>query len=41
MVGRFREQAAGLRARRVAAGMSEQSMVTLGSLIEKETGAAQ
>jgi UPF0755 protein len=40
MVGRFREQASGLRARRVAAAMSEQEMVTLGSLIEKETGAA-
>jgi UPF0755 protein len=41
MVGRFREQAAALRARRLDAGMSEQSMVILGSLIEKETGAAQ
>ena len=40
MVSRFREQATTLRARRVAAGMSEQDMVTLGSLIEKETGAA-
>ena len=41
MVGRFREQAAALHVRRVAAGMSEQGMVILGSLIEKETGAAQ
>ena len=41
MVGRFREQTAELQARRVAAGMSERRMVILGSLIEKETGAAQ
>jgi UPF0755 protein len=41
MVSRFREQAAALRARRVTAGMSEPDMVTLGSLIEKETGAVQ
>ena len=41
MVSRFREQAAALRARRVAAGISEHDMVVLGSLIEKETGAAQ
>ncbi|HVO25785.1 MAG TPA: endolytic transglycosylase MltG [Candidatus Margulisiibacteriota bacterium] len=41
MVGRFREQAAALQTRRVAAGMSEHGMVILGSLIEKETGAAQ
>jgi UPF0755 protein len=41
MVGRFRDQAAALRARRIDAGMSEQDMVILGSLIEKETGAAQ
>lgn len=40
MVGRFREQAGVLHARRLAAGMSEQDMVILGSLIEKETGAA-
>jgi UPF0755 protein len=41
MVGRFREQVGALRARRMAVAMSEQEMVTLASLIEKETGAAQ
>ncbi len=40
MVGRFREQAAALQAQRRATGMSEPDMVILGSLIERETGAA-
>jgi peptidoglycan lytic transglycosylase G len=41
MVSQFRNHAVALRARRIAAGMSEQEMVTLASLIEKETGAAR
>lgn len=40
MVGRYREQAAQLTERRHAARLSEQEMVTLASIIEKETGAA-
>lgn len=38
MVMRYREQAQALVAQRVAAGMSEIEMVTLASVIEKETG---
>jgi UPF0755 protein len=40
MVGRFRAQVADLTARRQAAGLSEAAMVTLASVIEKETGQA-
>ncbi len=40
MVERFREQAAPLQAPRLDAEMSEQEMVVLGSIIEKETGVA-
>ena len=40
MVLRFRTQAADLVARREAAGLSEAAMVTLASVIEKETGQA-
>jgi UPF0755 protein len=40
MIDRFREQTAPLHARRLDVGLSEEQMVTLGSLIEKETGAA-
>jgi UPF0755 protein len=40
MVERFHEQAATLERQRREAGMSEQDMVVLASLIEKETGAA-
>lgn len=40
MVERFRAQAGGLRVRRMQAGTSEEDMVILASLIEKETGAA-
>jgi UPF0755 protein len=38
MVTRFREQVEPLTARRIAAGMTEVEMVTLASVIEKETG---
>jgi UPF0755 protein len=38
MVLRFREQADALAAQRIAAGMTEIEMVTLASVIEKETG---
>ena len=41
MVSRFREQATALRTRRDAVRMSEEDMVVLGSLIEKEARAAQ
>lgn len=40
MVGRFRAQTADLTARREALGLSEAAMVTLASVIEKETGQA-
>jgi UPF0755 protein len=40
MVERFREQTAALQARRLDAGMSENDMVVLASVIEKETGVA-
>lgn len=40
MVQRFRAQVADLTARRQAAGLSETAMVTLASVIEKETGQA-
>lgn len=40
LVTSFRERTAALQARRSATGMSEHEMVTLASLIEKETGAA-
>jgi UPF0755 protein len=40
MVERFREQSRSLQQQRRAAGMSEEEMVILASLIEKETGAA-
>ncbi|MBX3023843.1 endolytic transglycosylase MltG [bacterium] len=40
MVGRFRAQTADLAARREAMGLSEAAMVTLASVIEKETGQA-
>jgi UPF0755 protein len=40
MVQRFREQAAALEARRRTAALSEPDMVTLASIIEKETGVA-
>src|SRR5262249_50932375 len=38
MVARFREQTQSLTTRRVAAGLTELEMVTLASVIEKETG---
>ncbi len=40
LVAGFRERAGGLEARQRAAGLSEHEMVTLASLIEKETGTA-
>jgi len=40
MLARFRRQTADLGARRAAAGLSETEMVTLASVIEKETGLA-
>lgn len=40
MVGRFRAQTADLASRRDAMGLSEAAMVTLASVIEKETGQA-
>ena len=40
MVTRFRQESAALAARRAAAGLSEVEMVTLASVIEKETGQA-
>lgn len=40
MLTRFREVSAGLAEQRRRAGMSEEEMVTLASVIEKETGAA-
>lgn len=40
MVGRFRDEAAALEAARRARGMSEKDMVTLASIIERETGVA-
>jgi peptidoglycan lytic transglycosylase G len=40
MVQRFRTQTADLAAKRAAAGLSETAMVTLASVIEKETGQA-
>lgn len=40
MVGRFRAQTADLTSRREQAGLSEAAMVTLASVIEKETGQA-
>ncbi|HSQ01392.1 MAG TPA: endolytic transglycosylase MltG [Candidatus Dormibacteraeota bacterium] len=40
MVGRFRAQTADLAERREAMGLSEAAMVTLASVIEKETGQA-
>jgi UPF0755 protein len=40
MVGRFRAQTADLTPRREAIGLSEAAMVTLASVIEKETGQA-
>ncbi len=40
MVDRFREQTAPLQAQRLDAEMSEQDVVVLGSVIEKETGVA-
>ncbi len=39
MLTRFREVSAELAAKRKAAGMSEEEMVTLASVVEKETGA--
>lgn len=41
LVGRFRRESADLAARREAAGISEQEMVVLASVIEKETGLAE
>jgi UPF0755 protein len=41
MVERFREQTAALQARRLDAGMSEEDMVVLASVIEKETGVTE
>jgi UPF0755 protein len=41
MVERFREQTAALQGIRIDAGMSEEDMVVLGSIIEKETGVAE
>jgi UPF0755 protein len=41
MLDRFREQSAALTERRVAAGLTEGEMVTLASVIEKETGRAE
>ena len=40
MLARFRQESAALAARRAAAGLSEVEMVTLASVIEKETGQA-
>lgn len=40
MLARFRQQSTELAARRAAAGLSEADMVTLASVIEKETGHA-
>jgi len=40
LLTRYRQQAADLAARRAAAGLSELEMVTLASVIEKETGQA-
>jgi UPF0755 protein len=40
MLARFRQESAALAARRVATGLSEAEMVTLASVIEKETGQA-
>ena len=40
MLARFRQETLGLGGRRAAMGMSEADMVTLASLIEKETGQA-
>lgn len=40
MLSRFRQQTADLAARRSAVGLTELQMVTLASVIEKETGAA-
>jgi len=39
MVERFREATAGLQAARITAGMKEGDVVTLASIVEKETGA--
>lgn len=41
MVQRFRQQTEALQARRVSSGLSEIEMVTLASIIESETGAAE
>jgi UPF0755 protein len=41
MLDRFREQSADLAERRMAAGLTEGEMVTLASVIEKETGRAE
>jgi len=41
MVDRFREQTATLQSRRLDAGISEEDMVVLASVIEKETGVAE
>lgn len=41
MVARFRERTQGLVDRRIAAGLAEVEMVTLASVIEKETGLAE
>jgi UPF0755 protein len=40
MLARYRQESAALAARRTAAGLSEVEMVTLASVIEKETGQA-
>jgi UPF0755 protein len=40
MLDRFRDQSADLAERRMAAGLTEEEMVTLASVIEKETGRA-
>ena len=40
MLKRYRQQSAALEQRRIAAGLSELEMVTLASVIEKETGQA-
>ena len=41
MLARFRQESAALAARRSAAGLSEADMVTLASVIERETGQAE
>jgi UPF0755 protein len=41
LLERFRQESAALRERRIASGLTEAEMVTLASVIEKETGSAE